>query len=160
MHHLTRNTKYISCSGDSVNKCSFKGAEGIQSEWQLQADSTAHQCWMSHHVFEWNAELFWWKHPLPVYVCRLHCWLRNVGIKHAALTDSCTAVAFLTCQTRTPGVLEALKTTQESASTSGQVVTTWLILFVSSGGGARWDTPAVWICSFLKVKNSLNQHVW
>lgn len=33
--------------------------------------------------------------------CRLHCWLRNVGIKRAVLTDSCTAVAFLTCHTRT-----------------------------------------------------------
>lgn len=31
--------------------------------------------------------------------CRLHCWLRNVGIRRAALTDSCTAVAFLACHT-------------------------------------------------------------
>lgn len=36
-----------------------------------------------------------------LYVRRPHCWLRNVGIKYAVLTDSCTAVAFLTCQTRT-----------------------------------------------------------
>lgn len=50
---------------------------------------------------EWNAGLFWWKHPLPVYERRLHCRLRNVGIKRAVLTDSCSAVAFLTCHTGT-----------------------------------------------------------
>lgn len=53
--------------------------------------------------------------------CRLHCWLRNVGIKRAVLTDSCTAVAFLTCHTRTRACWR-LRGKHDAASGGGGVM--------------------------------------
>lgn len=90
---------------DVMNKRNGHIVSGQRGKITLQNTNmtTAHIIWAKCSVsrFEWNAGLFWWKHPLPVYERRLHCRLRNVGIKRAVLTDSCSAVAFLKCHTGT-----------------------------------------------------------
>lgn len=108
-HHMTKflqGKEKKLCKEDKwVHECSTSSSVwfiiGVPTTAGRYRWSSVLNLSLPRNVCESNAELFWWQHPLPVYMHRLHCWLRNAGIKHAALTDSCTAVAFLTCQTRT-----------------------------------------------------------
>ena len=118
-----------------------KGVQGSKNKQHSQlsfgllkgkATTTAGRSSADHHcrIWEWHTmhliemlSYFDGNIPLPVCVCvcvcmcarGLHCRLRNVGIKYAVLTDSCTAVAFLTCHTRTQACWRLWRRSEKSA---------------------------------------------
>lgn len=97
-----------------------------------------------------------------VCVCGLHCRLRNVGIKYAVLTDSCTAVAFLTCHTRTQACWRLWRRSEKKCIEKKKLTVKIAHAWLTEGEGDTLEHQQCWglFLQVLEVKINLCNKMW